>query len=84
MQPFVCKKFGLERKYSEKSFIIEGFSNWKRSKYKFLSHQISESHRACYILLSNRIVKDANNDSIAAQMIANHKEEVKLNRKHLG
>ena len=81
---FVCRKFGLERAYSDKCFVINGYSKWIKAKDKFRKHQGTDNHIACFTLFSNRIVLEANKNSIASQMVASHTKEIKSNRYHLG
>ena len=81
---FVCRKFGLERGCSDKAFSITGYNKWRKALDKFKSHQTTQSHKACYTLWCNRLVKDANMTSITSELNRNHTLEVKANRYHLG
>jgi len=81
---FPCRNFGLERGYADKCFVRNGFNDWKHAKDQFKKHQNSDTHSSCSKMLSNRILKDILGDSVVAQLVANHSEEVKLNRLNLG
>ena len=81
---FACRKFGIEHGYSDKAFVQNGFSNWKKGPDTFKKHQSSHVHVACCIALKNRIACDQQHQSVATQISGNHSKEVKSNRYHLG